>query len=417
MKKNAMRLFAAAALLCAALPAAAQTNPKAGYVITNEGDTIHGTIDYLSSAKNAQACSFQRQGEEQFRRYRPGEIRGYRLADNGIFYVTRTLPVDSTQKTVFAEYMLQGGMSLYRYEEDFHEYFYLVDGDGKVAQVRTFTTDGLSKEEAKERKQRELAQAFDALKLSESATNDLWNRKVSARNMLRIARNYNDEYCEDEECITFQYDEKAARTFSARLYAGLGFSHVWIGDDTQARKAKRQFAPKLLVGAEYEMPRLSRNFTYHSIFSILAGTVQGDFSEPATVYDNIYHTPFNATATAHEKTSFLNFGVQLGVTYSMLPEKKVSPVVQAGLDLGYATAKYTTSNWKYGVMGRTIEMPDKRESIRDKGMQTGFCIGLGADIAIGRSKLRADVNYRHSFSIIDMNLLPDEIGLRVGWIF
>ena len=41
MKKKTMKLFAAAVLLCAALPAAAQMNPKAGYIITNEGDTIH----------------------------------------------------------------------------------------------------------------------------------------------------------------------------------------------------------------------------------------------------------------------------------------------------------------------------------------------------------------------------------------
>lgn len=415
MNKQTMKLFAATALLCAALPAAAQMNPKAGYIITNEGDTIHGTVDYLSAAKNAQACRFQKQGDAVFRTYLPGEIRGYRLADNGIYYVTRTLPVDSVQKTMFAEYMLQGGMSLYRYEEDFREYFYLVDKEGKVAEVKRFSTDDLSKEEAKEKKQRELAQAFDALKLSEDATNDLWNKKVSARNMLRIARNYNDEYCEDEECITFQYNEKAAGTFSARLYAGLGFSHVWLGDDTPVRKADHQFAPKLLVGAEYEMPRLSRHFTYHSIFSILAGTVQGDFSEPATVSDS-YHMLYAATAMAHEKSSFLNFGVQLGVTYSMLPEKKVSPIVQAGLDLGYATSKYTSSNWKYSVRGRTIEVPDKKESIRDKSMQTGFCVGVGTDITIGKSKLRADVNYRHSFNI-DMSLLPDEIGLRVGWIF
>ena len=415
MKKKTMKLFAAAVLLCAALPAAAQMNPKAGYIITNEGDTIHGTINYLSAAKNAQACRFQKQGATDFRTYLPGEIRGYRLADNGIYYVTRTLPVDSVQKTMFAEYMLQGGMSLYRYEEDFREYFYLVDKEGKVAEVKCFTTDELSNKEAKEKKQRELAQAFDALKLSEDATNDLWNKKISARNMLRIARNYNDEFCEDEECITFQYDEKASRTFSARLYMGLGFSHVWLGSDTPVRKADHQFAPKLLVGAEYEMPRLSRHFTYHSIFSILAGTAQGDFSKPATVIDS-YYISYAATATAHEKSSFLSFGVQLGATYSMLPEKKVSPIVQAGLDLGYATSKYTASNWKYVVRGKTIERPSQRESRRDKNMQAGFYIGVGTDIAVGRSKLRADVSYRHSFNL-DMDILPDEIGLRVGWIF
>ena len=35
--------------------ASAQINPTQGYIITNEGDTIHGTIDYRSDAKNARA--------------------------------------------------------------------------------------------------------------------------------------------------------------------------------------------------------------------------------------------------------------------------------------------------------------------------------------------------------------------------
>ena len=177
--------------------------------------------------------------------------------------------------------------------------------------------------------------------------------------------------------------------------------------------------PKLLVGAEFEMPRLSRHLTYHSIFSLLKGTAQGDFSEPMVLTDSNYGLSYNATAKAHEKTSFFNLGVQLGVTYSAMPEKKVSPLVQAGIDLGYATTKYSTRDWNYFVRDQLVKTFDKGATITDKGMQTGISVGVGADIAVGRSKLRADVNYCHSFSIFssENNLLPDEIGLRVGWIF
>jgi hypothetical protein len=34
----------------------AQVNPKQGYIITNEGDTIRGTIDYRSDVRNAREC-------------------------------------------------------------------------------------------------------------------------------------------------------------------------------------------------------------------------------------------------------------------------------------------------------------------------------------------------------------------------
>lgn len=45
----------------------AQTNPQPGYIITNTD------------------------GAEDFQKYKPGEISGYRLTNNGIFYVTLLL--------------------------------------------------------------------------------------------------------------------------------------------------------------------------------------------------------------------------------------------------------------------------------------------------------------------------------------
>jgi hypothetical protein len=38
------------------LEVSAQINPEQGYIITNEGDTIRGTIDYRSDVRNAREC-------------------------------------------------------------------------------------------------------------------------------------------------------------------------------------------------------------------------------------------------------------------------------------------------------------------------------------------------------------------------
>ena len=59
-------------LLLATMPmqTTAQVNPQKGYVITNGNDTVHGTIDYLTDARNAKACLFQKRGEEGLSRSR-----------------------------------------------------------------------------------------------------------------------------------------------------------------------------------------------------------------------------------------------------------------------------------------------------------------------------------------------------------
>jgi hypothetical protein len=90
----------------------AQVNPKPGYIITLGGDTLRGTIDYRTDGRNARVCLFCREGDTEFGRYSPADISGYRLTDNGAFYVSRRVPIDGEEKTLFLEYLIKGGVSL-----------------------------------------------------------------------------------------------------------------------------------------------------------------------------------------------------------------------------------------------------------------------------------------------------------------
>ncbi|MBQ6063027.1 MAG: hypothetical protein IJK42_03955 [Prevotella sp.] len=110
----------------------AQTNPQAGYIITLGNDTVYGTVDYRTDAKNARSCLFRADGEQTFREYMLQDIRGYRLQGQGVFYVTRSFPVEGETKTFFAEYLLKGGVSLYRHRENETDYYYFVDENGNV---------------------------------------------------------------------------------------------------------------------------------------------------------------------------------------------------------------------------------------------------------------------------------------------
>ena len=102
------KLLFAFLMLLGVLPLKAQVNPQSGYVITNDNDTLRGTIDYRTDAKNARSCRFMAEGETAYKEYLPNEIKGYRLSDTGACYVTKTFPVDGEQRTFFAEYLLEG---------------------------------------------------------------------------------------------------------------------------------------------------------------------------------------------------------------------------------------------------------------------------------------------------------------------
>ena len=118
------------------MTASAQVNPKQGYIITNEGDTIHGIIDYRSDARNARECHFMAAGSQEYKVYAPADIKGYRFAEDGIYYVTRTFKVDGQEKTFFAEYLLRGGVSLYRHKENDTDYYFFIGEDGRVGTVK-----------------------------------------------------------------------------------------------------------------------------------------------------------------------------------------------------------------------------------------------------------------------------------------
>ena len=69
-------------LLLATMPmqTTAQVNPRKGYVITNGNDTVHGTIDYLTDARNAKECLFQRRGEDAYKSLSPADIGRIRIS-------------------------------------------------------------------------------------------------------------------------------------------------------------------------------------------------------------------------------------------------------------------------------------------------------------------------------------------------
>ena len=113
----------------------AQTNPKPGYIITNDGDTIRGILDFRTNEKLSKQCEFWANGGSEGKTYKPGDIEGFRFDNNGKYFVTRRLNVSGTPQLYFAEFMVQGKMNLYCVADDYDEYFFFEREDGEMAQL------------------------------------------------------------------------------------------------------------------------------------------------------------------------------------------------------------------------------------------------------------------------------------------
>ena len=126
-----VRYVAVLLFLIPSLQVCAQSNIREGYIITLQGDTLHGEIDFRTSAMNMKRCVFRKKGETSFKTYLPEEISGYRFTSNGIYYVSKEVETENEgKKVLFVEYVLHGNMNLYQLGSDD---MLLEDEDGNLA--------------------------------------------------------------------------------------------------------------------------------------------------------------------------------------------------------------------------------------------------------------------------------------------
>ncbi len=236
----------------------AQLNPVEGYIITNNGDTINGTLDYLSPHVNSKECHFQKEGENDFKIYNPGEIKGYRFKSDGVYYVSRTFLVDSVKTTFFAEFLLKGGVSLYRlYREGLDNYF-IENEKGEVVQLKGKTGD-LEEDIANEGKN--LGPAFYIFSKSQKAREQLRKSDLSIKSVTQITREYDETYCQESgECVQYQYDARKSRDAKHHFIvtAGYGMLMARVYDDKGNGNA-----PGATIGAGvyYTYPRFNKHLS------------------------------------------------------------------------------------------------------------------------------------------------------------
>lgn len=383
-------------LLFSAISMTAQTNPQPGYIITNENDTIRGTIDYLTDFWNMYTCHFRADGAHDFQKYKPGEISGYRLTNTGIFYVTRTFVVGHKEQTIFAEYLLKGGVSLY-YARDAHtQYYYWVDEDGKVARM---AYDGekasMSADENTYRKKM-IVEVSQMLRKSPDAQKRLWKTNYSSTDLVDLTREYDEAYCTDAgECVQFVFDSKKkyGLKVSFRIEAGVDFNTVrnkhYTGENWIETSCT---TPYLGIGADFLIPRFSKSLSLETLLTVnkKSGSEEEiDYLQKVTAMHFEYY----------------DLAWQLGLNYKFLPQRRVSPFIRGGFAL----------NEMFGI--ETENMDHYKIGHNDQDFRTrlgmGFYIGVGTDIAIGSHSLRIVANYL-THNNDDMAILTKSKAFTIG---
>ena len=59
----------------------AQRDFREGYIVTNEGDSISGWINYKERQKSNEFCAFKKNKTDIVKNYTPDQIKGYRFTN------------------------------------------------------------------------------------------------------------------------------------------------------------------------------------------------------------------------------------------------------------------------------------------------------------------------------------------------
>ena len=385
MKKRLIRYTALALLTMLPSMLYAQLNPKQGYVITNQNDTIYGTIDYLSDTKCANECHFLANGETDYKVYLPGEISAYRFADDGVFYVTKTFEVEGNTETFFAEYLLQGGVSLFHHKRAGIDYYFFIDEEGKVASVKNIgsLTQYSSRTNTNAEKRAALREVSQMFANSDKAQHDLWVKDINTKNLTQITRDYDMEYCTSAgDCVTFRRNEKATHSLTAkvRFQAGIGMGCNKlepVGNALLLNPINMScIVPQVGVGLDFLFPRSSKHWSIQSLVLLSKWSMSKDYKE--------YDTGKYWDRTGELK--YLNLEGQIGLAYSFMPDSKFSPILRGGLaiDQPLATSDKGLYNFSYIYGGDTDRF------------SLGFYVGAGVDIAVQKHIIRVSADFKRT---------------------
>lgn len=363
-----MRLILLSVFLLCTMNVLAQVNPKDGYIITNDNDTIKGIIDYRSDIHNSEACSFKAVGSSIFQNYQPGQIKGYRLMDNGVYYVTKTFPVDGVNKTFFAEYLIEGGVSLYHHGENLKDYYYLVGEDGKVAELKGMKHIYDTPEEKKEVLKQNMIGVVALLKKSPEAVSEMNRSAFNGSDLSGIVRDYDMKYCQSAgDCVQFNYDKTEAASERVRLKMSAGVdvaSPTFISSISSNDIKVCQMMPTIGVGGEFWFSRSSRKFCAEALLnaSYFNKTFNYDF------ISDWYKKEFITNAMV----KFLNLEEQIGGVYHFSDTRVMTPVLKAGLSLNEMISKKT----------RNVEQTCIAGSVENSSFSVGGYLGAGVNVPI-----------------------------------
>ena len=375
--------------------AMAQTNPKPGYVITNNGDTIKGIIDFRTNEKLSRQCDFWANGGAVKTTYKPGDIEGFRFENNGKYFVTRRLNVTGESELYFAEFMVHGKMNLYCITHNSDEFYFFEREDGEMAELtnRVANYQGDAKvalQQAKDdvqEKREQYGKVKSLLQKSWKAVEGMDDNNMSRKKLINVVRDYHNDVCTDGgKCMVYEYKEKSDKV-KAHFKVLAGYAYYSTEKSVRQEYLDENYSCgtfELGVAGEMDFERIMKGFSGE--LGIMYSKYKSEHFIPAS------RMPINAEAYSIMEKSILTASLGMVKRYGM---GKVQPLIRGGVFVGTDFGAKETN--EVTVAHSTRSTTTKNDWGSGVG-HIGVYIGAGVQIAINKRFIRLHGDLHKAFS-------------------
>lgn len=240
--------------------ACAQSDFRSGYLITNEGDTIQGLIDYRGDLRNSKTCSFKTNSNDQVVDYKPDEIKAYRF-HNSKYYLSKNIEIDSEKVQLFIEYLVDGIVDLYYLAHKNAGYYLLEKEDGTLVKLETQLKNNRGNQVFKY--QEYVGILKNAMQKYPVLFDQIDRSKLSHQSLGQLINNYHNLACNDQECVVYTKDISKIR-FNFNLTGGINWGSIHFSNGPfMSDNYKNAFYPTVGFSTDISLPQINEKLSLY----------------------------------------------------------------------------------------------------------------------------------------------------------
>ena len=195
------RLILSMVLFALSITAYTQTDFKPGYIIKNDGDSIHGLLDFRDADIMSKRCVFIADNQTEEQTFLPGEIESFTF-DGGKYFISKTV----NDVSYFLEYLVKGKVSLYSRKQNVSTYYYIDKDTCGIIEIpyeEGVRYKGDTAYYYKSNKHIGILKYYmsDAEMLDKNIVN---LQRPQRKELISLAKNYHNLVCNDYQCIVYE---------------------------------------------------------------------------------------------------------------------------------------------------------------------------------------------------------------------